>query len=1220
MKRILALAGMFGAIGTASAIFPFYEPFADATSSGGTSYAEGSLLDGQINATGDRWYATGSTQTGAPVVITNANLSYAGLPASSGNALWLQNASGPGGRMFVSTTTDGFLSMDVSNTVFYSMIIQVLDVTNLSETGDHSIGFNNQATIADQTAQPSIQGARLYFKKVSATEYQIGVSKQSTNMDWDPTIRTVGEVLFVVIVSEIIPPSGSVNDNVRLWVNPASATFGTHMPPEDNARLLGVEPDQATRLSSFQILNRTTSNPNSMIVDEVRVGFTWAFVTGGPEIYIAMPAETNISPNLPFLGVAAKSGSAAPVTYQWQRNGVNLVEGAKFSGVTTATLTIANADQADEGTYAIVVSNDMGSATNSSYVTIGVPDPEILAQPESRTNAIGTTATFTVNASGTAPLSYQWYRGMEPLADGENISGATSATLTISPVSNADGGNYYVIVTSGTANSLNSAVATLTVTIEPGTPLYWDTNGEFPGGEGIGGNWGTDPYWSVDPDGAVRTGMWLAGGHAVFSAGNDALSAINVAVGQSQVLAGLTGEEGQVTMSGSGVLVFANPSGTSVLHVAESASVGIGNQNVSVTVAGTNDLVKTGPGSLEFRSANNTYVGRTILQEGIFRLQQDNRLSAIPETFTPDSVVLDGGTMDWFNTGSQDIHANRGFTITANGGTLMRSAGNVGIDVNIMGAVTGPGALTRNGQALITLSGVNDFAGPLTNNGGNTALSGVNTLPNGIFVNGGELRINSNFAAGTGVITLEPNAGLRTSLAVAGEVVTVTNSVVTTGPWALIAAGSGSQAHLELAGVISGSGGLLRPNIGDKRVILSGANTYSGGTKITHSILVAGHKSAFGTGPIIIGEQGPDEFPVGGAFNFIQFNGATMDMTGENAIPNPIIAYQQFSMAITISTNALEFSGPMELAADFDIRVFANFAPLTHRLSGVISSPMGRGLEKHGVGTLVLSAANTYPGGTKVVNGTLRVNNASGSGTGSGMVNVESAGTLGGSGTIAGSVHTWAGALSPGASSEAAGKLTIEGGLDLSTGTGTVLWKLAALKDDASGVAGVDFDQIALTGGTLNAGLNCAITPSFLSGTAPHPADPFWQQPRQWTVLRLSGAASNPSGTGFDIVNNATNSAGFFTTSVAGDGSVVLHFTPDAVAQPSFAEIVAAPGGATFSWESHAGLSYSVEYKTNLNQPGWLTLTNLSGTGGLLSVTDENGTDPQRFYRLLIVP
>jgi len=83
--------------------------------------------------------------------------------------------------------------------------------------------------------------------------------------------------------------------------------------------------------------------------------------------------------------------------------------------------------------------------------------------------------------------------------------------------------------------------------------------------------------------------------------------------------------------------------------------------------------------------------------------------------------------------------------------------------------------------------------------------------------------------------------------------------------------------------------------------------------------------------------------------------------------------------------------------------VTVQHADTTLTVGGVISGT-GKGLTKAGEGTLALSGASTYDGGTTIAAGTLLVNNTSGSGTGTGSVAVNDGGTLGGTGTIAGAV------------------------------------------------------------------------------------------------------------------------------------------------------------------------------------------------------------------------
>jgi Immunoglobulin domain/Concanavalin A-like lectin/glucanases superfamily len=68
--------------------------------------------------------------------------------------------------------------------------------------------------------------------------------------------------------------------------------------------------------------------------------------------------------------------------------------------------------------------------------------PVIFAQPQSRTNAPGTTTTFSATAGGSSPLHYRWLFNGSPLSNGGRISGATSNTLTITGVLAGDAGGY----------------------------------------------------------------------------------------------------------------------------------------------------------------------------------------------------------------------------------------------------------------------------------------------------------------------------------------------------------------------------------------------------------------------------------------------------------------------------------------------------------------------------------------------------------------------------------------------------------------------------------------------------------------------------------------------------------------------------------------------------------------------------------------------------------
>lgn len=83
--------------------------------------------------------------------------------------------------------------------------------------------------------------------------------------------------------------------------------------------------------------------------------------------------------------------------------------------------------------------------------------PAITTQPNSTTVTLGQTATFTVVATGSTPLAYQWYRGSSP------ITGATAASYTTASTTSAENGTSFHVVVSNSKGSVTSSNATLTV-------------------------------------------------------------------------------------------------------------------------------------------------------------------------------------------------------------------------------------------------------------------------------------------------------------------------------------------------------------------------------------------------------------------------------------------------------------------------------------------------------------------------------------------------------------------------------------------------------------------------------------------------------------------------------------------------------------------------------------------------------------------------------------
>lgn len=140
--------------------------------------------------------------------------------------------------------------------------------------------------------------------------------------------------------------------------------------------------------------------------------------------------------------------------------------------------------------------------------TSAVP-PTIITQPSSQTVLVGQTATFTVVAGGTAPLSYQWQ------TNDADIPGAASASYTTPPTTTADTGSSFTVVVSNIAGSLTSVPATLTVNAPP--PPGQAPHCVYVANFGLASSGNSITGYAVNSSGALSlTGTFAAGDSTSF--------------------------------------------------------------------------------------------------------------------------------------------------------------------------------------------------------------------------------------------------------------------------------------------------------------------------------------------------------------------------------------------------------------------------------------------------------------------------------------------------------------------------------------------------------------------------------------------------------------------------------------------------------------------------------------------------------------------------------
>lgn len=199
-------------------------------------------------------------------------------------------------------------------------------------------------------------------------------------------------------------------------------------------------------------LGSVTSNPAVLTVTPLAIPPT---ITSQPQ-----SASVQVGHSVSF---AVTAIGTAPLNYQWRKGG-NLIGEA-----IAATYTIASAKVTDAGSYDVVVNNTTNMPVTSSSATLTVTEaavpPSISVQPVSLTVTEGNAASFSVTASGSAPLAYQWQQNLT------DIPGAFGTTYTLPSALLSNNGKQFRCKVSNSAGEVYSSAATLTVNTATQPPV-----------------------------------------------------------------------------------------------------------------------------------------------------------------------------------------------------------------------------------------------------------------------------------------------------------------------------------------------------------------------------------------------------------------------------------------------------------------------------------------------------------------------------------------------------------------------------------------------------------------------------------------------------------------------------------------------------------------------------------------------------------------------------
>ncbi|HXG47979.1 MAG TPA: immunoglobulin domain-containing protein, partial [Methylomirabilota bacterium] len=159
---------------------------------------------------------------------------------------------------------------------------------------------------------------------------------------------------------------------------------------------------------------------------------------------------------------------SVPLTYQWRFNGVDI------PGANGPTLELADISPAAQGDYSAVVTNPYGIAVSRTARLTVVSPPVLVRQPQDLKVTLGEEARFEAEATGSEPLSYQWF-----FNESEALPEATNATLVLPAVGTNQTGTYQLVVSNpyGTATSVEAALVVVVPNSPPAVVLLEPVDG-----------------------------------------------------------------------------------------------------------------------------------------------------------------------------------------------------------------------------------------------------------------------------------------------------------------------------------------------------------------------------------------------------------------------------------------------------------------------------------------------------------------------------------------------------------------------------------------------------------------------------------------------------------------------------------------------------------------------------------------------------------------------
>ena len=404
---------------------------------------------------------------------------------------------------------------------------------------------------------------------------------------------------------------------------------------------------------------------------------------------------------------------------------------------------------------------------------------------------------------------------------------------------------------------------------------------------------------------------------------------------------------------------------------------------IGASLTGSSALTKTGAGTLTLNGAANNYSGLTTVTAGTLVIGSASGLPA------NGALTVNGGTLDLGGTSATltTVTVSRG--AISNGNISAATAYSVTggtINANLGGLA----ALTKTGKGKAILTGVNNYSGNTTVSAGTLEVS-ASSLPANV-LNNGVLTFNQSTSEtypdvingrgrltkiGEGTLTLT-GANVYTggttisagTLAVSDGTLPSPLGKATIVNNATLSFDNSTVSQVTFAAPVSGRGAFVKTGTGV--LILSGANTYTGGTTVTAGVLAGSPRSLRGaivnSGSVVFDTSsisGTQSGVISGTGSVTKNGSGTLTLTGANT----------YEGGTTVGGGTLAGSAT---SLQGDIIATAGVVSFNQAAAGTYAGNIsGAGsLIKLGAGVLTLTGTNTFSGGTTVSSGTLQGNSA----------------------------------------------------------------------------------------------------------------------------------------------------------------------------------------------------------------------------------------------------